>query len=202
MQGSFEDIYYRLVDKVRDDVYGVHDDIVVIDLLNESQLIQRDSISSINDTLVFDSDQFIDNIASSYANSAERIARQFALDFPRSKLYYNNKLVTNKDDIIGKFDSKIIMLCTQASLAFSFLLMGKVHNDAEHNKFVTSNKAIYHIITDDQCINLQLTGIYDVTDIDTNSKVSEINITTNLDGILKEYEYKFCKLGVICWSNI
>ncbi|QKF93988.1 hypothetical protein QKU48_gp0530 [Fadolivirus algeromassiliense] len=240
MQGSFEDIYNRLERNIKNDIYYFDineikneyeiitfndiinnsifdDDIVKIELLNESQLLTSDKNIKDN-VIVFNTLQYIDKIAKSFKYNTDRIECQFDMDFHRSLLYFNNTVIKNKPkfiDNLQKFKDTIIdingnmmglnklilMLCNQASLAFSFLLMSKMYNNMKKGIYVTSKEAKYYItLNDDNSLSMELNAIYNLKDTNNNKNISEINIVTNVDAIFKDKKYELCKLGIIYWN--
>lgn len=248
MQVTFEDVHNKLIDKLKKNIYysdidelikefqivtyadthtmdndnNLDNDIVNIELLNETQLLSTEgNIKNKNDIIVFNIDQYLDKIAKSFKYNSDRIDCQFDMDIIRSELYFNSKRVTNRKDLVNKLikikdfrvsvlnntftiDKIIIMLCNQAALAFSFLLMCKIYNNVEAGIFVTSNRNEYHITYDNCNINIKLDVTFDIKNInngDNNkNKISEVNIVTNIDAILKNNKYEFCKLGIISWN--
>lgn len=128
MQGSLEDIYNKLSDSAKKDVYyydtneiisdyeiltfstiiGVNDndndnDIVKMELLNESQLITSDKNIKDN-VIVFTANHYLDKIAKSFKYNINRIECQFDMDFNRSELYFNNHRLTKKEIFIDKIN--------------------------------------------------------------------------------------------------
>ena len=68
--------------------------VVNINLLDESKLDDNDDD---NETAIFfDSDKFLNKIAKSYNYDVKNINEQFNKDFTRTKITFNNKIISNK----------------------------------------------------------------------------------------------------------
>jgi hypothetical protein len=167
--------------------------------------------------IAFDTSQYLDKVAKSFNYDSNEIDRQFDVDFDRSLLCYNNNQIYKKEVLFDELNNYnmhniqlnnghfplnkiILMLCNQSSLAFSFFLMCKMYNNVNDGIFVTSNKSTYNITKNDVGFNIELIVAFNLKNINKNAKISEINIITNLDIILINKKYEFCKLGLIYWN--
>lgn len=90
------------------------------------------------------------------------------------------------------------MLCTQASYAFSFLLMHNYYNDNFKGLHVISKTTISDINIDpsNNNISIQLKATYNLININNGAKRANINVVTKIDII----DTKFCKYGMILWN--
>ena len=202
----------------------IDEEFIDMDILEESKLNNltfvtfKNSLNRISDNFIFfDVTKYIEKILDSYNLNIEKINGQFNLDLPRSELTFNNIRLNKTKQVINllkkyskyeyalcnqKFTLDIIiqMLCTQASFAFSFLLMNKVYSNYNEGIHVTSNNTKYIITNDNELININLTAIYNLKDITKNVSIKQININTNVDFIYKNKSYELCKYGIISWN--
>lgn len=189
--------------------------VVNINLLDESKLDDNDDD---NETAIFfDSDKFLNKIAKSYNYDVKNINEQFNKDFTRTKITFNNKIISNKEKIIKKikqygkytfllndckytFDDIIFMLCTQASFSFSFAFMNKKYTDIDKNLFLTSDKSQFIITNTNDTFTMQFDATFVLKNIINGSKYKNINIQTNIDFVYKNKQYELCKYGIILWN--
>lgn len=235
MQGSFEDIFNKLTNNLKKDVYYndinelvkeyqmitlddfiINDELVDIEILGESQInnINKDIENQI---ILFDVVQFLEKILKSYKFNVNKINLQFNMDFPRSDFYFNDVNYINKDtaiDLLNNFSKYniiiynheitltllLLSLCTQASFAFSFMLMSKLYNDFNKEIYVTSNDIKYNIFHQKDLLNIKLNAIYNIKNIKINQNISKIKITTDIHMILKQNKCEICKFGIILWE--
>jgi len=242
MQGSFEDVYNKMGDKINKDIYYsdiddllndyeivssnniiIDEELIDINTLEENQLNNltfislKNSLTEMNDNIIFfDIMKYIENIITSYQFSSEKINYQFNMDLPRSELTFNNIKIIKTEKVLkllikySKYEFKICnqkfsldiiiqMLCTQASFAFSFLLMNNMYSNYTKGIHVTSNNIKYIITNTNELINLNLNATYNLKDIINNINIKQINISTNIDFVYKNNSYELCKYGIISW---
>jgi len=236
MQGSFGDIYDRLYDQLRKDIYysdikelideyevivsnskSYEDEFVDIDMLGESQVMNINH-ELYNQMILFDAKTFIEKIIKSYKLNIERIECQFDMDYNRSELVFDNSKIIGVGRAIDKLKSKyakyqfelcnqtfkldtiISMICTQASFAFSFLLMNKVYSDYNKGIYVTSNNNRYVITNKNDTFSINLEATYNLKDTTNNTTIKQINVNTNIDFVYKNKTYELSKMGIISWD--
>ena len=197
-------------------------DFLNINELEESKLFdmdhnELDHITSQNSMILFDANKFLKNIIASYQYDIKKIKNQFIIDFPRSSLTYNKKMITNISKAQTKFklyakypfvinnilydlDTILFMLCTQASFAFSFALMHQVYSDYKNNMYVTSNDNKFIITTNNETINIKIDAAYNLKNLTDCVNVKQISIQTNIDFVYKAGKYDLCKFGIIWWQ--
>jgi hypothetical protein len=194
----------------------IKDDYVNIDLLNESHLDNFQS-NDLNETkmIFFKSDQYLSRIARSYKYDRNRMVYQYKLDFKRSKQYINQKRYLKEEKLLKKIqkystyecniggmilslDVVLLMLCTQASFAFPFVLMNKCYNFLETT--VTSGETKYHYCFSEDLLSIHLETTFNLKNIKENKIISRINIVTNIDAIFKDQKYQICKYGIMSWK--
>lgn len=231
MQGSFIDIHDKLIDNLKKDLYysdineliKEYETITFNDTTFDEELIDVDlfSESNIKNKMVFfDVDKYLEKIFKSYKFNIDRAKCQFDMDFPRSRLFFNKVKYIKKNSILNIFNkfSKyktiicnhelsltqiLITLCTQASFAFSFILMSELYNDNEKQIFVTSNDIKYNILNQKKLLEIRLDATYNIKKTTEDKNLSKIKITTDIQIILKENcDFDICKLGIVIWDII
>lgn len=197
-------------------------DFLNLNVLEESKLFDMDynelnHITSNNSMVLFDANKFLKNILASYHTDIGKINYQFTIDFPRSLLTYNNKIITNitkaqtKFNLYSKYpfiinniscnlNTILLMLCTQASFAFSFTLMHQVYSDYKNNMYVTSHDNKFIITTDNETINIKINATYNLKNLTDCVNSKQIDIQTNIDFVYKNNKYDLCKFGIILWK--
>lgn len=203
-----------------------NNDFLDINVLEESKVfnIGHDILNEIisqNSMILFDANKFIKNIMESYHYNVDEINHQFTVDFTRSSLTYNNKKMLDRIKTLNKFklyskydfnmhyhevntsfklDTILLMLCTQASFAFSFALMHQAYSDYNKNLCVTSNDIKFVISNTNETINIKMNAIYNLKNLCENVNSNQINIQTNIDFVYKNNTYELCKFGIIYWQ--
>jgi hypothetical protein len=195
------------------------DEFININILNESQIndMQQDID---NKMIIFDTNQYLEKIILSYNKNIYNIMQQFKSDHTRSEVYLDDKKIYDSHEFINKIlkyasykvnlcdqafglDIIILMLCTQASLAFSFILMNKLYTNHHKGKHVTAHKSKYIVnIKNPDVIDLKLDAIYNVKDVNKNIITTKINVVTNITIIRKKKQYEFCKWSIISWNFV
>jgi len=234
MQGSFEDIYNRLYPSLSQDIFhNIHNDYEIITSSDSTEdeftlinniIDEQDECITKNKIIMFDIYQYLDKIAKSLG-SIEKTRDQFNLDFHRSELYLNKKYIRGKDYFINYVNTNfnyltnmmmfdnilmsdlILMICNQAGLAFSFMLMNKLFSNYDKGIYVTSNN-IKYFIDGKQKDNLviEVVGIFNIKNVNTNKIKGSITVNTKFDimfdkGNRDSCKYIFPKLGIVYWSN-
>lgn len=191
------------------------DDIVNINTIDENQEFNINQELK-NKIIFFDTTKYIKKIIKSFDSNIAKINCQFNADFKRSKLCFNDKKVNDMPEIIlllekyeyydivnantkYPLDKIIMMLCTQASFAFSFLLMSKIYNDPKKDIYVMSNSIQYNISDVHDIIKIELVAIYNIKSIITGENINKIKVSTDID-LISEKDYKFGNLGIISWE--
>lgn len=192
-----------------------------IDILNESQIQIDKEIKTnknYNNVIIFNLDKYLERIGKSFNWNEDRINCQFEMDFVRSQLFINNnriykkekildslkKYSKNKIDILGnsfQLDKVILMLLTQASCAFMYIVMSQQYNDYEKGIYVTSNN-IKFLLNTSTNINLIIKATFNIKNTNTNTNIEKLIVETNIDFILlnKTSSFKFNKYGIVSWN--
>lgn len=219
-----KDMYYCDVDELLDDYEIIVSNNVIFDeefininVLSESQLINS-TISEIKDNIIiFDSAEYTKKILKSYRSDQDIIKCQFDVDFIRSELIINNSKIKKISKAIKIFDNYakyefklkdqklklneiLIMLCTQASFAFPFLLMHKIFTNPKKGIYVTSNDNKYIIKNDNNSININFKATFNLKNTLKNKIIKKINIDTNIDFVYKNNTYELCEFGIVTWK--
>lgn len=199
-----------------------NNDFLNLNVLEESKLFdmnhnELNHLTSDNSMVLFDASKYLKNILASYYYNINKINHQLTVDFPRSSLTYNNKLIKNiakaqyKFNLYSKYPFVInnteynlglilSMLCTQASFAFSFALMHQVYSDYKNNMCVTSNNNKFIVTTNNESINIEINATYNLKNLTDCVNVKQIDIQTNIDFVYKNNKYDLCKFGIIWWK--
>jgi hypothetical protein len=200
----------------------IDSDLININTLAESQILKIDrdilnTLTSDNSMILFDAAKFLKNIMESYKMDTNKIQYQFDVDFHRSKLICNKTVIPDIVSALNKFkscskyelnlcdkifgmDTILMMLCTQASFAFSFSLMHQMYCDQAKHIFVTSNNHKYKMTINNESINIELDANFNLKNIQKNTNLKGINIQTNIDFVYKNPQYELCKFGIISWN--
>ena len=225
MQRKYKNrIYEHYIDNIKpkiitNNITTTGDEFLNIDVLNESQI--NDIVPDLyNKMIIFDTNQYLEKIVVSYNNNINNIIQQFQSDHARSEVFFNNNKIHDSKDFTEKIlkyssfpiklcsnifslDIIILMLCTQASFVFSFILINKLYTNYKNGKHVTSNKSQYYInIKNPDIIDIKLDAIYLIKDVNKNIIVSKVNVVTNITAVYKKKQYEFCKWGIINWNFI
>ncbi len=145
-------------------------------------------------TIIFDRNEFIESILESY-NNHNNIFKQFALDFDRLDIYFNDKKINCFDDAVKilvnlncknnlsglKFSA---LLCCQSSFYYSFLFLHKNLIDLELYCVVDTNesKQIYLYYDEKNNVTkLSLFAKYKITNINIDKNIKIINSKTDVD---------------------
>jgi len=213
---------YNIVDDYQDlnkSILNASNDeeFIDIDILNENQI----NDSKINGNIIlFDVQQFLEKIAISYEFNLYSIIQQFKSDFDRSTVYFNNDLIKDNSYMMNKLlkyayhkinlqgnvlglDYVILMICTQASFVFSFVLMNKLYSNIQHGQFVTSNKVKYLInIQNNDTIDIKLDAIYNIKNTNNGKIIGSVNVVTYININFKNKKYEFAKWGIMSWKKL
>lgn len=190
---------------------------VDIDIINENDV----SDSTINGHIIlFDVQQFLEKIAISYNFNLYAIVQQYKSDFDRSTVYFNNDLMTKNSYLMDQLlkyayyrinlykhilglDTVIMMICTQASFVFSFVLMNKLYSNIDTGHFVTSNNVKYDInIQNNNTIDIKLDATYNIKNINNGVVKKSINVVTDINFVNKNKKYEFSKWGIMTWKIV
>lgn len=215
-----KEIYYDDYEIITTNSIIIDDEFVDIDMLGESQLNDSTTttIEKINDDIIFfDVMLYIEKIIKSYKFDLERINHQFEVDFHRTELIINDLNIIEIVNAIKSFqkyskyefricnqqfklDTIIKMLCTQASFAFSFLLMHKLYSNQQTGIHVTSKSHKYKIINNNESIIISLNATFNLKNIKNEMNIKQIDVNTVIDFVYKNYSYELCKYGIISWK--
>jgi len=214
---STEDVLDNVTkEKEKDNsIISLPEDEEVIDVISENQIMISDNIKK-NRSVLINTSHFLSRLFGSFKCNFDRITSQFDLDFPRSSLYYNQKKYT-KEGILNifnffsrysilisnqtmPFDKFLMMICTQGSFAFSFILMSHIYNSDIDYHFVTSYDASYNVHSSHNIINIELKAIYCIKNTKTNIVRETINITTKIDLIRKNKIYEPSETVIVFWN--
>ena len=95
----------------------------------------------------------------------------------------------------------ILVLCTQASFALSFMLMSQIYNNLTKGIHVFSKSIKYKIIDEnDSTINIHLEGKYKLKNINLEKKMGYINTLTMLKFYKNKKSNCIPKYGFIYWD--
>ena len=208
-----------LVDKNNNNLETPENDYIKLIKLNEDDIVNT-NLTKNNNIIIFDIDNYLYKIYKSYSFDINKINNQFELDINRTTLYINNQIQLNKTllyDYLINFKNKIynfnnidvnnnkniiylnniiIMLCTQASYAFSYILMHNYYNNKIKGLNVFSDDTSIHLtFNQDNCF-ITLVANYKLVNINLNKIINNINIMTNIDicdDIISKY-------GIINWQ--
>jgi len=212
---------YEIIEMDNENI--ISNEFINLNVLNESQLDNLKLISSENpiskinmsndNMIIFDAVKFIKKILKSYNSNITTINYQFNVDFKRSELIFDNFKIKDIQEAINLFDKYsqynfnenlklnilLKMICTQASFAFSFLLMHKMFTNNVKNIFVTSNDIKYVINNNGNLINIILKATYNLKNTKNNVNINKINVDTFIDFVYKNNKYNLCDFGIITW---
>jgi hypothetical protein len=192
------------------------DEFVNISIVNENG-ISNFNYDIDNNLIIFELNHYINKIINSYNSNVDNINQQFNKDFIRSTLFINgikipyinnvlselnniSKFKVNIGDINFNADILILMLCTQASFAFPFMIMNKIFSNFENNEYILSKAVKYNINKEKDNIYLKLDAIFDLKNIDKNIILKEIKVSTCIDFVKENNSYKFSDYGIIYWD--
>ncbi len=249
---NFDDVYNRLHKRLRKSgsINDIIDDFEILDrdsLDNDQDYaiinyIKEDDIDSYlesveydidskNNIVAFDQETFMREILKSYNYNVNRILEQYDVDFPRNRIYFNNRRYTDDDYLKYKFkvfdrlrynidgidfDFLIILqlLCNQSSYAFSYSLMHKLYSNECKQLMVTglhSGRKI-KINTDDGTLSISMKADFGIKQLPIGRTISKLRINqvigTNL--VIKEngdFDVKdgckniFTDYGMLHWSK-
>ena len=175
------------------------------------ELLNRNTHANEEIIVAIYKDLFINKTREGFKNENE-IWEQFKKDLIRSKYYINNnELSLENIDLFRRFleikysqetVNEILMLCTQASMAFPFELIQYSLNNkylSEMNFSEKKNKDYLKILifTDEQCIKFNISKTLRIFLFDSYyNDVTENYITLNIEFDLKNDEYILMKLNL------
>ena len=230
MQNEFENMHEDLIkdiavlisdyEIITSNSIIIDEEFVDINMLGESQLNDTTTTitSIINDDMIFfDMMLYIEKIIKSYKFDLKKINHQFDVDFHRTELIINNSNIKEIANAIksfqkySKYEFKICnqqfkldmimkMLCTQASFAFSYLLMHKLYGNQQKGIYVTSKSHKYEVTNNNESIIISLNATFNLKDIKREKNIKQINVNTVIDFVYKNYSYELCKYGIISWN--
>lgn len=175
-------------------------DFILLENINNNNLNlisnEEEITDIINLYIPIDMTNFIYQVRRGYINNDE-ILIQFNKDLPRIKLYFNNLLIKNKEIfikyILSEFDNRtaydILMLCTQATMAYPFELIQNSINDyigeISQNRKDKRNRLKISINYDDNNLHFTITKklrIFSILDNgeDYTKKIIKITLDFNL----------------------
>jgi hypothetical protein len=84
-------------------------------------------VSPLNEKIKIDFNYYINDLLKSYDYKLENVIKQFKIDVPRMKVYYNSKKITSVDDFLQLINNDYILMliCTQACIG---MVYEKLHN--------------------------------------------------------------------------
>jgi hypothetical protein len=253
---SFEDVYDRLHKKLKktgaindivDDFEILDKDDQLEDILDEYEYtiinyIKEDNIDSYldsihydidnkNNVVAFDQEEYMREILKSYQYNVNKILDQFEVDFPRNRVYYNNRRYKNENYLkyeFAKFDGLIFemdghsfdfliileLLCNQSSYAFPYLLMHKLYSDESDSLMVAglhSGRKI-KINTDNGILSISMKAEFGLKKLPSGRIMSKLrinqvigtNLVVNKEGnfSLKDRSKNiFTDYGMLYWSK-
>jgi hypothetical protein len=84
-------------------------------------------VPPLNEKIQIDFNYYINDLLKSYDYKLENVIKQFTIDVPRMKVYYNSKKITNVNDFSQLIQNNYILMliCTQACVG---MVYEKLHN--------------------------------------------------------------------------
>ena len=175
-------------------------DFILLENINNSNnlnLISNEEqiMDIINLYIPVDMKDFIYQVRNGYVNNDE-ILIQFKKDLPRIKLYFNKLLIKNKEIfikyILSEFENQtgydILMLCTQAIMAYPFELIQNSINDyigeISQNKKDKRNKLKINIKYNNKNLHFTITKklrIFSITDNGEDYTKNMVKITIDFN---------------------
>jgi hypothetical protein len=208
-----------------DDIDGDDFDTLIIYELNSSNI---KNISGVNHSLsiyVFDVDDYIKDIYSSYGNNEYNVIKQFEVDFPRQDVFiggimcrnigsYYTKINKLSESVYGKLKCDVLtsMLCNQSSFWLPCELLTRLYNTDCLNvvsRLTTNVKytlfglpvhaTTIRIVIKDDMIEYILNTKMHIVDVTTDQYKKSINISITFDILLLNNTLDK-KIGYIQWD--
>jgi hypothetical protein len=227
MQCSYLDIYRKLGDKIYNDIIKPSDYIdsfddiiknyILIDYgpqIDETQLLNNTYIKPINKA-TFDLPKFLYKLQASYNFDSNSIIKQFEIDFKRSTYKINGlqntdvnqvlEIINNKTNLIQinnfniKLNDLLLLVSTQASFAYQYMLMASLFADPKNNLYISSSKSSYELIYLHNSIKIILRCDYYLHDIMTSTHKSKIVAETVIKIFTKCHDYCI-PYGKVKWN--
>lgn len=247
---NFDDVYDRLhkrlkktgsINDIIDDFEvldrdSLDSDYAIINYIKEDNIdayldnIEYD-IDNKNNVVAFDQETFMREILKSYKYDVTRIMDQYDLDFPRDRIYFNNKRYKNDNHLKYKFkvfdglrydidnynfDFLIILqlLCNQSSYAFPYSLMHKLYSNEKKSLMVAglhSGRKI-KINTDNGILSISMKADFGIKQLPRGRTISRLrinqmigtNLVINESGTFSVKEgckSIFTNYGMLYWSK-
>lgn len=216
MTANFDDVYDRLHKRLKKtgSINDIIDDFEILDRdsLDDSldyaiiNYIKEDNIDlyleaieydidNKNNVVAFDQETFLREIIKSYNYNVTKILDQYDVDFPRNRIYFNNKRYKDDNYLKHKFeifnglqykidevdfDFLIILqlLCNQSSYAFSYSLMNKLYSNEKKQLMVVglhSGRKI-KINTDDGTLSISMKADFGIKRLPGGRTMTKLRI--------------------------
>jgi hypothetical protein len=210
----FTDIYTRFRIKINNDIHNMNDAFRDFEIIEDTEMEVFEIINSIDESklvmdnikkklntesryILFLKSLYMDRIFDSYGNNEEEIFRQFQIDVPRMKIYYDGLMISDPLKLEEKLDIyshnfmeinsknytlKVILmaLCNQSSFAFPYMIVRNLYEDSTKMNYVFSHKTKMHI-DNKKDIPIHLQATFKIKNIYTGDTISKIKIITKLD---------------------
>ena len=172
------------------------------------QSLIEDSLKDLN-IIIFDANEYVNDIKKSYENSYNSIYKQWTMDFPREIVKINNKKISDikfieyassHNNNKMNYDILFYMLVTQAMFFFPFITMQHIYEKSNIIIMDDGKYKVCNFINTEQTVTMKFSLILNLFDISLEKSVHKIETEMIID--FNNETKKINKYGILTWKFI